>query len=91
MAYDGWALSYEVQSATAARVVLKKDGELKAEITRVIFLGKIYEYRINLSGVEIRIQQDSFTAAKNGILKVGDICGVELKNIRYYDKIEEVD
>jgi hypothetical protein len=26
MAYDGWALSYEIQSSTTARVILKKDG-----------------------------------------------------------------
>lgn len=72
-------------------IKLIKNGELKAEIKRVIFLGNIYEYRINLGNIEIRVQQDSFEAVKNGLFKKGDICGIELKNIRYYETIEEVD
>ena len=71
-------------------VELSRNGELKGKILRAIFLGNIYEYRVLLGKNEIRVQQDSYKAFQNGLFKEGDICGIELKNIRYYEEAEEI-
>ncbi len=73
-----------------ADVKLSEDGELKGRVTRVIFLGDIYEYRVQLGPCEIRVQQDSFTARQEGIFKEGDICALNIRNLRYYDDVEGV-
>jgi iron(III) transport system ATP-binding protein len=63
---------------------------LKGVIKRVIFLGDIFEYRVDLNGLEIRIQQDSFSSSGNRFFEQGDNCELKIKNIRYYEKLEEV-
>lgn len=73
-----------------ADVKLSEDGELKGRVTRVIFLGNIYEYRVQLGPYEIRVQRDSFTARQEGIFREGDICALNIRNLRYYDDVEGV-
>lgn len=71
-------------------IQLTQDGNLKAVVTRAIFLGNLYEYRIQLGKTEIRVQQDACEALRAGIFKEGTQCGVKFNGIRYYKKIEEV-
>ncbi|MBU8922129.1 MAG: ABC transporter ATP-binding protein [Bacteroidales bacterium] len=63
-------------------------GEIKGIVRRVIFLGDIYEYRVDLGDVEIRIQQDSQETGKQRMLREGDPCGLKFDDIRYYDEVE---
>lgn len=65
-------------------------GTLRGLITRVIYLGNIYEYRVQVGDSEIRVQQDSFETFRNGIFREGEVCALGIKNIRYYEKMEEV-
>jgi ABC-type Fe3+/spermidine/putrescine transport system ATPase subunit len=69
-------------------VELTHKADLKGIITRVIFLGNIYEYRVKLGDTEIRVQQDSNSATQNEMFKENDICGVKLRNVRYYEDVE---
>lgn len=71
-------------------MTLTRDGNLKTTVTRVIFLGNIYEYRIQLGKTELRVQQDAFEALQTGIFKEGTQCSVTFNFIRYYEEIEEV-
>ncbi len=68
----------------------QKMESLRVESPGVIFLGDIYEYRVQLGPCEIRVQQDSFTARQEGIFKEGDICALNIRNLRYYDDVEGV-
>ncbi|MBP7892981.1 MAG: ABC transporter ATP-binding protein [Firmicutes bacterium] len=65
-------------------------GALRGLITRVIYLGNIYEYRVQVGDTEIRVQQDSFEAFRNGIFHEGEVCALGIKDIRYYEEMEEV-
>jgi len=65
-------------------------GALRCLITRVIYLGNIYEYRVQVGDTEIRVQQDSFEAFRNGIFHEGEVCALGIKDIRYYEEMEEV-
>jgi len=65
-------------------------GALKGLVTRVIYLGNIYEYRVRVGDSEIRVQQDSFEAFKHGVFREGEVCALRIENIRYYDDMEEV-
>ena len=69
---------------------LSREGNLKGRLKRVIFLGNIYEYRVQLGKYEIRVQQDAFSALKNGVFQEGEICALTLKDHRYYEDVEEV-
>ncbi len=69
---------------------LSREGNLKGRVKRVIFLGNIYEYRVQLGKYEIRVQQDAFSALENGVFNEGEICALTLKDHRYYEDIEEV-
>lgn len=59
-------------------------------VTRGIYLGNIYEYRVQVGDSEIRVQQDSFEAFKHGVFREGEVCALRIENIRYYDDMEEV-
>ncbi|MFH1582085.1 MAG: ABC transporter ATP-binding protein, partial [Pseudomonadota bacterium] len=69
-------------------IELTHDGKLKGKVSRVIFLGSIYEYRVLLGKDELRIQEDSYKVFQKGLFKEGDICGIEFKNLRYYEQVE---
>jgi len=69
-------------------VELTHKADLKGIIKRVIFLGSIYEYRVKLGDTEIRVQQDSNNTTQNQMFKENDICGVNLRNVRYYEEAE---
>lgn len=70
-------------------IKLTRGDGLKGTVKRVIFLGNIYEYRVAIGAHEIRAQQDSHQALKEGLFKEGDSCGVNLTNLRYYQEVEE--
>jgi len=65
-------------------------GALEGLVTRVIYLGNIYEYRVQVGDSEIRVQQDSFEAFKQGVVREGQVCALGIENIRYYRDMEEV-
>ena len=65
-------------------------GILRGLVTRVIYLGNIYEYRVQVGDSEIRVQQDSFEALMRGTFREGEVCALGMKNIRYYEEMEEV-
>jgi len=65
-------------------------GALEGLVTRVIYLGNIYEYRVQVGDSEIRVQQDSFEAFKQGVFREGQVCALGIENIRYYRDMEEV-
>jgi len=69
-------------------IELTHDGKLKGKVLRVIFLGSIYEYRVLLGKDELRIQEDSYKVFQKGLFKEGHICGIEFKNLRYYEQVE---
>ncbi len=71
-------------------IKLTHDGKLEGKVLRVIFLGDIYEYRVRLGKDELRVQEDSYKALQRGLFKEGDICGIELENLRYYGQVEEI-
>jgi len=71
-------------------IKLTHAGKLKGKVLRVIFLGDIYEYRVQLGKNELRAQEDSYKALQRGLFKEGDICGIEFENLRYYERVEEV-
>ncbi len=56
----------------------------------MIYLGNIYEYRVRVGGIEIRVQQDSHEAFKGSTFREGDVCALSIKDIRYYEDVEEV-
>lgn len=70
-------------------VKLTRGDGLKGLVKRVIFLGNIYEYRVAIGTREIRVQQDSYEALKEGLFKEGDNCGVNFTELRYYQELEE--
>ncbi len=63
---------------------------LRGRVARVIYLGNIYEYRVRVGGIEIRVQQDSHEAFKGSTFREGDVCALSIKDIRYYEDVEEV-
>lgn len=71
-------------------IQLTRDGNLKGRIKHVMFLGNIYEYRVQLGKYEIRVQQDAFSAFKNGVFTQGESCALQMNNLRYYEDVEEV-
>jgi iron(III) transport system ATP-binding protein len=66
------------------------DGVLRGVIKRVIYLGNIYEYRVLVGGCEIRVQQDSFEASRYGAFREDERCTLSIRDIRYFDVMEEV-
>jgi iron(III) transport system ATP-binding protein len=79
-----------VEARTGAGAGAGAGGALKGLVTRVIYLGNIYEYRVQVGDSEIRVQQDSFEAFRHGVLREGEVCALSIDNIRYYDDMEEV-
>lgn len=69
---------------------LSREGSLKGRVKRVVFLGNIYEYRVQLGKYEIRVQQDAFSALENGIFDEGENCALTIDHHRYYEDVEEV-
>lgn len=64
--------------------------KLKASVTRAVFLGSEYDYFVDFSGKEVRIQKNSFTEGKDGkIEKEGDVIGLKFMNPKFY-KAKEV-
>ena len=72
-------------------IKLSRTGEFRGTVKRVIFLGNIFEYRIMLGDKEIRIQQDSYDAFNGDVFKEGDVCGIEIEDLKYYSSVEEVE
>ena len=79
-----------VEARTGAGAGAGAGGALKGLVTRVIYLGNIYEYRVQVGDSEIRVQQDSFEAFRQGVFREGEVCALSIDNIRYYDDMEEV-
>ena len=71
-------------------VKLSQTGQLKGLVTAAVFLGNVFEYRVDLGGNEIRVQQDSYDVMKNGRFEQGQSCGLKFEEVSYYDKVEEV-
>lgn len=71
-------------------IEIKKSGDIKGIVKRIIFLGSIYEYRVQLGSIELRIHEDSCAALKDGLFKVNDECGINFTNIKYYNEVEEI-
>lgn len=72
-------------------IKLSDTGSLTGKVKNVIYLGNTYEYRILLGSFELRVQQDSFQAHKEGVYQTGDECGIKFTNIAYYKKDEEAE
>jgi iron(III) transport system ATP-binding protein len=71
-------------------IELKKAGTLDGKIKSTTFLGNLYEYRVILGGLELRVQQDALEAAREGVRQPGDRCAVAFANPQFYDKAEPV-
>jgi len=71
-------------------IKLCNTGEIKGTVKRVIYLGNIFEYRVMLGENELRVQQDMYEASHGIIYQEGDICGIEFKELRYYNDVREV-
>lgn len=71
-------------------IKLSREGNLKGRVKRVIFLGNIYEYRVQLGKYEVRVQEDAFSALTNGVFNEGENCALTIKDHRYYEGVEEV-
>ena len=61
-----------------------REGCFAATVERVTYLGNQFDYIVNLGGREIRVQQDSFDAARQGVPAEGSLCGVDLSNSVFY-------
>ena len=67
------------------------NGIPQGRVKRRILLGPMIDYRIDLAGREIRVQQDTHEAlAKNGMLSEGETCSLRLHNIQWFDHVEEI-
>jgi iron(III) transport system ATP-binding protein len=59
---------------------------IKGVIKRVVMLGPIIDYRVNLGGHELRIQQDIQDSLVNGpIYSEGETCFIRFHNLKWFD------
>ena len=67
------------------------NGSARGTVKRVALLGPLIDYRIDLAGREIRVQQDTHEAlAQNRMFAEGETCSLRLHNIQWFDPEEEV-
>ena len=67
-------------------------GSAQGSVKRRVLLGPMIDYRIDLAGREIRVQQDTHEAlVENRMLDEGEACSLCLHNIQWFDPREEVE
>jgi iron(III) transport system ATP-binding protein len=68
----------------------KPNGLPLGRVKRRILLGPMIDYRIDLAGIEIRVQQDTHDAlTTNGMLDEGEACGLKFHNLKWFDDMED--
>ena len=72
---------------------LSRDGMgTKGIVKRMVFLGSIIDYRIEMGGREIRVQQDTPEAlSKNLVFSEGEMCSLKVHDLKWFEpgSIEE--
>ena len=71
-------------------IVFDPQSPLRAVVTRSVFLGSEYDYFIQLGSQELRVQQNTLDAARQGVVKEGTETGIRLLNYRFYPPKKEV-
>jgi iron(III) transport system ATP-binding protein len=64
----------------------------KGVVKRMVFLGSIIDYRIEMGGREIRVQQDTQEAlSRNLVFSEGETCGFKFHDLKWFDldQVEE--
>lgn len=64
----------------------------KGVVKRMVFLGSIIDYRIEMGGREIRVQQDTQEAMSNKLVfSEGETCGFKFHDLKWFssDSVEE--
>ena len=60
---------------------------IQAQVKRVALLGAMIDYRLELGGHEIRIQQDTALALRSGgIYREGDYCSLVFDKLRWFER-----
>ena len=71
-------------------IVFDPASPIKVTVTRSVFLGSEYDYFIQLGDQELRVQQNTLDAARQGVVKEGTEVGVRFLNYRFYSPKKEV-
>ncbi len=72
----------------------KNKTKVRGVIKRMVFLGPLIDYRVEVGNKEIRVQQDTQEALAEGLLfSEGDTCGLQFHYLKWFaaDQVEEED
>ena len=69
-------------------IELRKDGLIVGQVKSVSFLGNIYDIRLAVGDLELRVHHEAYEALRDGLPKQGDICGISFTNPHYYERVE---
>jgi len=65
----------------------RSDGGIQALVKRVSLLGAMIDYRLNVGGNELRVQQDTALALRSGgIYDEGDCCSLLFNKLRWFER-----
>ncbi len=70
-------------------IVFDPASPLRVRVQRCTFLGSEYDYRVTLGERELRVQQSTLDAVRNGTAAAGAEAGIRILNPRYYESRKE--
>ena len=65
-------------------MIISDDGPVPAKITSAVFLGNIYNYFVEIGGVEYRLQSSTIEGLSGREYKAGDEVRIGFVNEKYY-------
>ena len=70
-------------------IVFDENSPVKARITQAVFLGSLYNYFVEINGVELRVQRSTLDSLDGREYREGDTVGLRFLNEKYYENEEK--